>query len=83
MSRIGKQSIVIPSGIEVKLNANERTINVKGPKGNLNFDWRSEVSVQHDEADKKICCAIAEGTDENRQARALWGFLGLLNGTER
>lgn len=73
MSRLGKQTIAIPSGIEVKLNANERTINVKGPKGNLSFDWRSEVSVQHDEADKKICCAIAEGTDESRQARALWG----------
>ncbi len=73
MSRIGKQSIAIPSGIEVKLNANDRTINVKGPKGDLNFDWRSEVSVQHDEADKKICCAISDGTTESRQARALWG----------
>jgi large subunit ribosomal protein L6 len=73
MSRIGKQSIAIPSGVEVKLNANDRSINVKGPKGNLSFGWRSEVSVQHNEEDKKICCAISEGTGENRVARALWG----------
>jgi large subunit ribosomal protein L6 len=73
MSRIGKQSIAVPTGVEVKLNANERTINVKGPKGNLNFDWRSEVDVQHNEADKQICCSIAEGTAETRHARALWG----------
>ncbi len=73
MSRIGKQSIAIPSGVEVKLNANDRSINVKGPKGNLNFDWRSEVEVQYIEADKLICCAIADGTEETRHARALWG----------
>jgi len=73
MSRIGKQSITIPSGVEVKLNANDRSINVKGPKGNLSFGWRSEVSVKHNEEDKQICCAIADGTEENRVARALWG----------
>jgi large subunit ribosomal protein L6 len=73
MSRIGKQSIAIPSGVEVKLHANERSINVTGPKGNLNFDWRSEVDVQHNEADKQISCAIAEGVEETRKTRALWG----------
>ena len=73
MSRIGKQSIAIPSGVEVKLNTADRSINVKGPKGDLHFDWRSEVDVKHNEADKQICCAIAEGTEETRQARALWG----------
>jgi large subunit ribosomal protein L6 len=73
MSRKGKQSIAIPTGVEVKLNATERSINVKGPKGNLNFDWRSEVDVQHNESDKQITCSIAEGTEETRHARALWG----------
>ena len=73
MSRIGKQSITIPSGVEVKLNANDRSINVKGPKGNLSFGWRSEVSVKHNDEDKQICCAIADGTEETRVARALWG----------
>ncbi|MBC8201313.1 MAG: 50S ribosomal protein L6 [Planctomycetes bacterium] len=73
MSRIGKQSIAIPSGVEVTLNATNRSINVKGPKGNLNFGWRSEVDVQHNETDKQICCEIAEGTEATRQARALWG----------
>ena len=73
MSRIGKQAITVPSGVEVKINAAERSIDVKGPKGNLTFDWREEVDVQHDEEAKKICCSVAEGTEETRQARALWG----------
>lgn len=33
MSRVGKQPITIPSGVDVKINANE--IEVKGPKGTL------------------------------------------------
>jgi large subunit ribosomal protein L6 len=71
MSRIGKQSIAVPSGVEVNLNANNRSIGVKGPKGNLSFDWRSEVDVKFD--DGLINCAIAEDTEVTRQSRALWG----------
>ena len=33
MSRIGKKPIVIPKGVEVKIDKN--TIEVKGPKGSL------------------------------------------------
>jgi|TARA_B100000959_G_scaffold275499_1_gene328972 large subunit ribosomal protein L6 len=71
MSRIGKQSIAVPSGVEVNLNASNRSIGVKGPKGNLSFDWRGEVDVKFDEG--LINCAIAEGTEVTRHARALWG----------
>ncbi|MBL6997057.1 MAG: 50S ribosomal protein L6 [Phycisphaerales bacterium] len=71
MSRIGKQSIAVPSGVEVNLNTNDRSIGVKGPKGNLSFDWRSEVDVKFD--DGLINCVIAEGAEVTRQARALWG----------
>jgi large subunit ribosomal protein L6 len=73
MSRIGKQSIAIPSGVEVKLNATDRTVDVKGPKGNLTFDWREEVDVKYNEEAKEICCSIEGGTEAPRQNRALWG----------
>ncbi|MDP7006419.1 MAG: 50S ribosomal protein L6 [Phycisphaerales bacterium] len=73
MSRIGKQPIAIPSGVEVKINEADRTIDVKGPKGNLTFDWRIEVDVKHNEDDKQLCCAIADGTAETRESRSLWG----------
>ncbi len=73
MSRIGKQTIAVPSGVEVQLNAAGRSIGVKGPKGNLTFDWRDEVDVKHDDSAKEINCAIADGIEETRQARALWG----------
>jgi large subunit ribosomal protein L6 len=73
MSRIGKQSIEIPAGVEVKLNSTDRTIDVKGPKGNLTFDWREEVDVKYDEESKEVCCSVEGGTEAPRQARALWG----------
>ena len=55
MSRIGKQVIAVPSDVEVKINATDRSIDVKGPKGSLAFDWREEVDVQHDVEAKQIC----------------------------
>ena len=73
MSRIGKQSIEIPSTIEVKINAEDRSIAVKGPKGNLSFEWREEIKVIHNEEEKSIECSIADDAEPNRQARALWG----------
>ncbi len=73
MSRIGKQTIAVPSGVEVKINAGNRSIDVKGPKGNLSFEWREEIAVNHDEEQKHIACAIAESVEPTRLARALWG----------
>ena len=73
MSRIGKQVIAVPSGVEVKINATDRSIDVKGPKGSLAFDWREEVDVQHDAEAKQICCSVADDSEITRQARALWG----------
>ena len=32
MSRIGRKPIVIPAGVEVKVDEAERTITVKGPR---------------------------------------------------
>ena len=73
MSRIGKQPIAIPSGVEVKLDTTGRSVAIKGPKGNLSFDWKPEIAVIHEEESKQISCSISENTEETRQARALWG----------
>ena len=46
MSRIGKKPIEIPAGVEVKLEGNH--ITVKGPKGTLERDLNSNVTVKVD-----------------------------------
>jgi len=46
MSRIAKKPITVPSGIEVKISG--RSVNVKGPKGNLNIDLHETVSIAQD-----------------------------------
>ena len=43
MSRIGKKPVAIPQGVQVELNGN--VIAVKGPKGQLTRELRSEVDV--------------------------------------
>ena len=44
MSRIGKKPVVIPAGVDVKLDGNH--ITVKGPKGELALDFNPEISVE-------------------------------------
>ena len=44
MSRIGKMPVVIPAGVDVKLDGNH--ISVKGPKGELALDFNPEISVE-------------------------------------
>ena len=46
MSRIGKKPITIPAGVEVTLN--EKHITVKGPKGTLERDIDSNMTVSID-----------------------------------
>lgn len=44
MSRIGKQPIAIPAGVEVKLAG--RQINIKGPKGSLTFTPHEKIDIK-------------------------------------
>ena len=46
MSRIAKKPIAVPAGIEVKISG--RSVNVKGPLGNLNIDLHNTVSIAQD-----------------------------------
>lgn len=66
MSRIGKNPITIPEGVDIKLAGN--IITVKGPKGELKWDYpvNMKVSVQ----DKTI---VVERPSDAKPHRALHG----------
>jgi len=67
MSRIGKQPIAIPNGVEVTLEGTHVT--VKGPKGTLEHDWPATISITR-EGDE----LLVTRPDDERQNRALHGL---------
>ena len=67
MSRIGKQPITIPSGVEVTLDGNHVT--VKGPKGTLEHDAPADITITR-EGDE----LIVSRPDDERGHRALHGL---------
>ena len=68
MSRIGKQPITIPSGVEVTLDGNHVT--VKGPKGTLEHDAPESTSPSRREGDE----LIVTRPDDEREHRSLHGL---------
>ena len=44
MSRIGNKTIIVPEGVEVKING--KHISVKGPKGTLEREIHKNISVE-------------------------------------
>jgi large subunit ribosomal protein L6 len=66
MSRVGKQIITIPTGVDVTVTGNVLT--VKGPKGTLTRTLREEVTVTV--ADGKV---TAEPRRNDKFAKSLWG----------
>jgi large subunit ribosomal protein L6 len=67
MSRIGKKLIIIPDGVEVKLQNNR--LEVKGPKGVLNEVIHHEAAIKI--ADKEI---TVEKIGKSKKAPAIWGL---------
>ncbi len=67
MSRIGKQEIAIPSGVEVKVSADE--VNVKGPKGALSTPTHPKISYEIEGNKLRVLRA-----DDTRVARAQHGL---------
>jgi len=66
MSRIGKLPITIPEGVTITLN--EKTVTVKGAKGELSWVLHNDVSVKIEENE-----VIVEKKNETKQNRALHG----------
>jgi large subunit ribosomal protein L6 len=69
MSRLGKKPVAVPGG--VKVNIQDHTIQMEGPKGKLSFTSRVEVAMKFDDAAKQV---VISRIDDSRQAKALHGL---------
>src|SRR5436190_23588017 len=67
MSRIGKQPIAVPSGVEVTIDGT--TVRVKGPKGELSHHLVGDVKVERDGDSLNVTRA-----DDSRSNRSLHGL---------
>ncbi len=66
MSRLGKQPVALPSGVEASFV--DGVLTVKGPKGTLTQLMKSDVSVKVEDG----AVALSPAND-NKEARTLWG----------
>lgn len=67
MSRIGKMPVAMPQSVAAKIE--DRTIVIRGPKGELSFEFGYKVEVKID-AEKGI---VVEQKEVTKQARSMWG----------
>lgn len=67
MSRVGKQPVKIPSGVDVTLNNN--VVTVKGSKGELTFTFDERLTVKIEENE----LTVSRSTDE-KEDRSLHGL---------
>lgn len=67
MSRIGKQPIVLPDGVNVTVDGG--TVKVQGPKGTLQREMPPMVTVSLDDR-----VVTVNRVDDTRQARAMHGL---------
>lgn len=66
MSRVGKKPIIIPEGLEVKIEGQK--VKISGPKGELQKEIRPEIKVEVRENKIFVSPQI-----ETKKTKALWG----------
>ncbi|MBC5584870.1 50S ribosomal protein L6 [Eggerthella guodeyinii] len=71
MSRIGKQPVTVPAGVDVTIDGN--TVTVKGPKGELTRSFPSIMIIKREGDD-----VIVERPDDTREAKAYHGLVRTL-----
>jgi large subunit ribosomal protein L6 len=71
MSRIGKKPIIIPAGVEVRVQGSE--VSVKGPKGQLTMTTHPAATVTVGDLEGGKAITIAVGNAQEKKERALWG----------
>ncbi|TSC75772.1 MAG: large subunit ribosomal protein L6 [Parcubacteria group bacterium Gr01-1014_30] len=67
MSRVGKKPILIPKGVEVKIEG--KKVKVKGEKGGLEREVRPEVKVEVKDSQVFVTPDV-----ETKQTSSLWGL---------
>jgi len=67
MSRIGKQAITVPSGVDVTIDGS--AVRVKGPKGQLEYSLVGDVAIERDGDALTVSRA-----DDSRSNRSLHGL---------
>ena len=68
MSRIGKQPVPVPAGVDVTING--QNVSVKGPKGTLTLDIAEPIQVSRND-DGAI---VVARPDDERRSRSLHGL---------
>ncbi len=71
MSKIGRQPILIPEGVTVKIDGS--LVSVKGPKGELNREIVREIKAEV--KDQTVVVSVAKPT---KRSQALWGLTRML-----
>lgn len=72
MSRIGKQPINIPTGVDITIEESHNVLKAKGPKGELQKRFSELLKIEKtEEGGNKI---IVTPKHESRHARMLWGL---------
>lgn len=66
MSRVGKKPIVVPVGVEVKIDGHKVT--VKGPKGTLEKEFNQELTIKLENGE-----VVVERPNDEPKVRAIHG----------
>ncbi len=85
MSRIGRQPISVPAGVDVQLNGN--LVKIKGPKGELEKEMHRDMIIKYEDGQ-----LLVERSSDNKLHRSLHGLtrtllnnmiLGVTNGFQK
>lgn len=73
MSRIGKQPIIISSGVTVDIEDSHNVVRVRGSKGELQKKFSMLLNIEKKEGEQSTI-EITPNDKSNRQAKRLWGL---------
>ncbi len=73
MSRIGKEPVTIPEGVEIQLK--DEVVSVKGPKGSLSQKLTNEIKIEINKQEKVL--TVTPISDEKKSI-AQWGLYRVL-----
>lgn len=72
MSRIGKQPISVPNGVQVSIE--NKKISIKGSKGELCLDIPNSISITYEDS----LLQVTPDNKENKEQRMKWGLIRAL-----